>query len=208
MLMILEWVVYTMRLSWIYAERELLSVSIMVKRAISSQKNQVTELLNYATMYNDISLWLHIEFVESGQFSYEMQIAEQFSLFQEYMWCLPHHIDVHKDIPNDQTHNAIIAYANYYDIPMRNKWGVTIPYKHTDWYRYLWTWKLQQELVDRLYSLEDNHTYEIVFHPWIYDPQSWSTLNKGREDDVLMIKRLHKNLSQFSIQRISQHDIN
>jgi predicted glycoside hydrolase/deacetylase ChbG (UPF0249 family) len=37
-------------------ERELLSVSIMVKRAISSQKNQVTELLNYATMYNDISL--------------------------------------------------------------------------------------------------------------------------------------------------------
>lgn len=203
--MILEWAIGIIVLYWIYAERELLSVSIMVNRALSSQEDQVLELLDYTKQY-PISLWLHCEFNEE-KMSYEEQIIDQFQLFYTYLWKIPDHLDVHKDIPDKITEHILIAFANFYQIPMRNRWDSKIPYKHTDGIRYLGSWKTQEELSKRFELLQDHHTYEIVFHPWYYDPDSSSSLNKKREDDIDMIKRIYQQLDQFNLQLINQHDL-
>ena len=56
-------------------------------------------------------------------------------------------------------------------------------------------------------SLEDNKSYEIVFHPGVYDPQNDSKLNKEREEDIRKIEYLIKNLEKFGLELISNKDL-
>ncbi|HMY80237.1 MAG TPA: ChbG/HpnK family deacetylase [Candidatus Absconditabacterales bacterium] len=178
----------------------------MVQRSLSLQHNQIIELLQYAKQYT-MSIGLHCEFEGDHEEDYEIQIAEQCDLFYTYLGQNPDHLDVHKDIPDRKTENALIAFANYYQIPLRKRGDSFIPYKQTDGVRYLGSGKTQQELSERFDSLQDNYTYEIVFHPGLYDPDSASSLNLERENDIRMIKRIHTQFTYYDLKLIIQHDL-
>lgn len=73
--------------------------------------------------------------------------------------------------------------------------------------RYIGSWQSTEQVEQWLASLEDDKSYEIVFHPGVYDPESDSTLNKERENDIVMIHHIHTMLDKLHIVVISTRDI-
>ncbi len=186
------------------AQWKITSVSIMTRRSIKDQLDQVNEL-KLATKNHNISLGLHLDFWSDN--NYEITIWEQISEFKDIVGFLPNHIDVHKDIPNQGVLNAIIAYCNYYQIPMRNRGYLDIPYIHTDTVRFVAITKSMEEVQQRLMNLEDNKTHELVLHPWKFDPDSSSNLNKEREADIEIMEYIANNLEKYQIELISFKDL-
>lgn len=56
-------------------------------------------------------------------------------------------------------------------------------------------------------SLEDNESYEILFHPGTYDENCKSSLNKKREEDIEKIKIVNSLLKENNIKLISFNDL-
>lgn len=185
-------------------QNKLTGVSIMVRRGIESQLSDVLALKNACTNKN-ISLWLH--FILNVDEDYKVSIEEQHSLFISLFGQAPTHFDIHKDLPDEEWKKLIREKADVLWIPLRNRWEAELSHKHTDWIRYIAYQKSQAELEEWLAWLEKGKTYEIVFHPWKYDPDSHSNWNAEREGDVKMIHHLYSVWDNYDIHFISQKDI-
>lgn len=178
----------------------------MVKRGIENQTEEVKALID-ACKGKDISLWLHLIF-DSEDENTESSINEQLDKFVAIFWQTPTHLDVHKDLHNEEWKRLIREKADSLDIPLRNRWDVLLSKKHTDDIRYIAYKKTHEEIEEWLNTLEDGKSYEIVFHPWKYDPNSDSTRNAEREWDVELINYLYDGiLEKYSVQVISQKDL-
>lgn len=56
-------------------------------------------------------------------------------------------------------------------------------------------------------NLKDGESYEILFHPGMYDPDCKSSLNKERELDVKKIEEINPFLKENNIKLISYVDL-
>lgn len=185
-------------------QNKLTWVSIMTKRGLKSQLDDVASLKK-ACHDKNISLWLHLIFDSSE--NYEASIQEQLDAFSVYFWKMPTHLDVHKDLPDEEWKTLIRAKADELWIPLRNRWELNLSQKHTDGIRLVAYKKSTIEIEEWLGNLELWKSYEIVFHPWKYDPNSDSNRNAEREGDVKMIHHLYLIADKYNIQFISQRDI-
>ena len=63
------------------------------------------------------------------------------------------------------------------------------------------------ELKEVIENLSDGESYEIVFHPGKYDPESKSSLNKQREDDVKKIEQINPFFEKNNIKLINFNEL-
>ncbi len=181
------------------------SISVMTKRWIENQIEDVEELKKVCNWKN-ISIGLHLEF-KGKEDNYLNNIEDQMQKFIGVFWFSPNHLDVHKESPEGKCTNEIVEKANNLNITFRNRSDQRLANKHTDWERYVASKKTIQEVETWLWSLEDNKSYEIVFHPWKYDSESSSSLNKEREDDVKMILHINELKEKMNIEIVSFKDL-
>lgn len=184
-------------------EGKLSAVSVMVKRGIENQYEDVNALKT-ACMDKNIGIWLHLDFKWDWN-SLEM-IQEQLKIFTHIFSMNPDHIDVHKEIANEESERYIVDMANHLKIPLRNRWNL-LAERHTDGVRYIGSWQSTQQVEQWLTSLEDSKSYEIVFHPGIYDAACDSSLNADREKDIVMIHHIRTLFAKFQIDVVSTKTI-
>jgi len=187
------------------SDNKISSVSVMMKRGLENQ-NEDLQTLKEACNKKNISIWLHLDFKEA-ETDYKDDINNQIDKFKSLFGFSPNHIDIHKDSPSEKCTQEIIEFCDSLNIPFRNRWEKELAKKHTDWLRYVASKKTEKEIDERLSLLDDNKNYEIVFHPWKYDINSTSSLNKERENDVKMIIHINNLLEVMWIKIISFKDI-
>lgn len=181
------------------------SVSVMTEKWIENQKDNILAIQEVCKWKN-ISIWIHLEFKWKND-DYLDIIKIQIEKFKNIFWFLPNHIDVHKEAPDELSTKQIVKIANLLKIPFRNRSDQVLSKKHTDWERYIASKKTKKEIDEWIWKLEDNKSYEIVFHPWKYDYESSSSLNKEREDDIKMIIYINEIVENMWIEIISFKDL-
>lgn len=190
-------------------ERSISSISVMTKHNWKQQLDDISNL-QYTCQWKNISIWLHLEFLEKEN-NYNSTIQKQREQFQLAFGRQPDHLDIHKDTPDHEFDNLctqqVITLANKNNIPCRNRANTIMTKKHTDWTMYIISRKSKENIDARFAGLEDNKSYELVTHPGIFDPAITSSLNKERANDITMIQYINTIVRNRSIQLISSKNI-
>ncbi|NYZ75446.1 ChbG/HpnK family deacetylase [Candidatus Micrarchaeota archaeon] len=158
------------------------STSVMVLRCSA----EAAQMLNDV----DISVGLHLELAEGDA---APQIREQDKRFKQLFNCSPTHVDGHKDahIRDDETKQAVADYAKSLSIPVRAHYEFDRKFfrgqglKTADNIQLLLRRNAFQ-IVQSVSELKEGVT-EWVAHPGYTDPNSDSTLNAEREEELKIL---------------------
>ena len=177
------------------------STSVMIREVGSDQKDQIAELIRLREVKR-VSVGLHFWLNEGGNF--EKQLKEQHAKFVKTFGFEPSHFDVHMPKVKlvEPVLRAVTDYAVSLKMPVRHH--LKADTKQTI-YPFLYASdKSFEQIKEFLDQTKDGGSYEILFHPGRYDPDSRSTLNKGRERDTANILEVsdylkqHKNIKLIS----------
>lgn len=185
-------------------ENEILkSATVMVDRMdISMQQHQIERLAELNNKWN-ISIWLHLEFLDK---SFESEIRRQYDKFINLLWFVPSHLDLHKLAFVDESFPFIEKFCLEKELPMRNLWFFSEKVKMTSRRAFSWTNKTFDVIENWLSELKDNDIQEILFHPWVYDPICKSNLNEWREKDRDNAIKTYTALEKHNIVLINYKD--
>lgn len=179
------------------------STTAMVNWINDDQFAQVKELIELNQSHN-ISVGLHLEFSDDN-FKSEMlrQYERFFSIFKFY----PSHVDLHKSTYLKESHPFIIEFCKEKNLPCRNHKTGVVDVVKTQNEALSGTNLSLDELKSTIKNFTDGESYEILFHPGIYDPACKSSLNKQREDDVKKIEEINPFLKENNIKLISFNEL-
>lgn len=166
-------------------EGKISNTSVLVHWVDKSQEDQIKKLREIASK-KDLSLGLHVEARTENP---EKEIIEQLQVFQSLFGFLPDNLDFHKFVHEDMFFPAIMGIAKEYGMTHRNR-GYMGTGKTTEEECVIGTDMSLMSVSGWLANLEDG-VHEIFFHPGHYDPESHSTFNREREEDVKKIELLY-----------------
>lgn len=184
-------------------DKKVTSTSVLVHRITEQQQEQVQELKRLSKTMN-ISVGLHLDFKNSA---YTKQIQSQFALFTALFGCSPSHLDIHKASHFPDSISVVADFCRQKKLPCRNKGGCISYSQTTSSPAFHGTVDDFTTIENWMKTLKDGHSYEILFHPGIYDPACSSSLNKKREVDVAHILKLHTLLKKYKITLVSYRDL-
>lgn len=192
---------FNKRILELVESRSVSAVSVMVDEINENQLEQI-EKLKFFSETGLVSCWLHVFFKSQD---YETQLNNQYSKFVEIFWFKPSHIDIHKFEHLENWYKVIQELCKKENIPCKNlswfwksvdmiEWIITTksPVFSATWIPFI-------EIRKWLDWLSDDDTYLINFHPWYFDPESKTSLNKDREIDALNIVKVVKYISNTNI---------
>lgn len=143
----------------------------------------------------ELSIGLHLEF--NGGLSInniKRTVREQYNKFLKIFNKKPSHLDGHKGcLINYKILKEAIRLAQKEGFAIRsdqleqNKQIKRAKVKTTDSGLMWITHRKPSEIMNDLYKLQGG-TYELICHPGYYDPQSDSSLNKERENDIKFLE--------------------
>lgn len=175
----------------------------MVNWVDDEQTDQVNELSALIKFHN-LSVGLHLEFSDDN---FQPEIERQYGRFFSIFGFKPSHIDLHKSTFLKEAHSAIMEFCKEKNLPCRNhKIGVVDVVK-TQNEVLSGTGMSFDELKATVETFKDGESYEILFHPGLYDPNCKSSLNKERELDVKKIEEINPFLKENNIKLISYIDL-
>ncbi len=179
------------------------STTVMVNWVTEEQTAQVNELSDLAKAQT-IGVGLHFEFSETdlGQ-----SIENQYDSFKSLFGFEPSHIDLHKSMYLDAAYPTIIDFCRKHQLPCRNEGVPANGVVRTHNPVMNGTAMNLDELKTTIQSFKDGESYEILFHPGMYDPNCKSSLNKDRELDIKKIEELQPFLKENDIRLISYRDL-
>ena len=189
-------------------ERSVKSTSVMVDKIDSNQKEQVESLIKLS-QNNFVSTGLHIYFKNTN---FSEEIERQWKKFIKIFWFQPSHIDIHKLDYLDKGYPIIQEFSKRKKIPCKNlskynenimDFDLVITTQTPD---FSGTGKNFDEISIWLDNLK-NWISIITFHPWHYDPESLSGLNKEREKDAENIRKIIANLNHYNIKLVNFYDL-
>lgn len=179
------------------------SVSVMVNRINGEQDDQVQELAVLKAL-NNISVGLHFEFKDSN---FKLETEKQFERFFTIFGFNPDHIDLHKSTYLKEAYPLIAQFCQEKSIPCRNYNLDFVEAVKTTNEVINGTEMSFDELKKEIDNFKDNKSYEIFFHPGVYDPNCKSSLNKEREEDARKIEGINQFLEKNNIKLISHIDL-
>jgi predicted glycoside hydrolase/deacetylase ChbG (UPF0249 family) len=175
------------------------STTVMVDYVGEEQTAQIKKLIEL-NKTKDISVGLHLEFLNKD---FLFEIERQYKKFVDLFCFEPSHIDLHKYAYLDELNDIILKYCEEKNLPHRNHISDDGKIGKTTDARVVSGTKMNFEELKNLVENFEDKSYEIFFHPGKYDPESKSSLNKQREDDVRKIEKLKTLLIENNIQLIS-----
>lgn len=179
------------------------STTAMVNRINNDQSAQVKELIDLNQSHN-ISVGLHLEFSDNN---FKSELHRQYEIFLSIFKFKPSHLDIHKSTHLKESHLFLMDFCKEKNLPCRNhKIGVVDVLK-TQNEALSGTNMSFNELKSALENFRDGESYEILFHPGAYDPNSKSSLNKEREDDVRKIEGIFPFLKENNIRLINYNEL-
>jgi predicted glycoside hydrolase/deacetylase ChbG (UPF0249 family) len=187
-------------------DKKLKSTTVMVKRIDPTQKYQIEELK--ILREEGISIGIHFEMDENEDL--QKQISEQYSLFLDYFGFQPSHFDIHMPKYRLMENAAleIIKFGNEKGLPVRNL-GINTVGKHTSEKAFFATDHSIEEIYDYIDKMAEDKSYEIITHPGRFDPESKSSLNKDREQDIVKVNLINNKIKQMpKIKLISYLELN
>jgi predicted glycoside hydrolase/deacetylase ChbG (UPF0249 family) len=174
------------------------STTVMVNHLDKSQSKQISKLV-LLSQSKPISVGLHVEFKDNEDFS--LQIEEQHKKFISFFGFEPSHVDIHKFKSVQESAQFISDFCIKNNLPARNH-GFTEDILTPEVY-FNGSLNDLNAIEHFLASMEDGKTYEILFHPGKYDPDSKSSYNKEREQDVEKIMALEPLLKEHGINLVN-----
>lgn len=179
------------------------STTVMVNWVTDKQSSQIKELKELAEA-GKISVGLHLEFTDDN---FQSEIEAQFDKFNSLFGFSPSHIDVHKSMFLKEAFPFAIDFCREHNLPCRNH-KIEMAGVVTTKNEVVSGTKLSfEELKKTIENFRDGESYEILFHPGTYDPDSKSALNREREFDVQKIKKINPLLIENDIKLISYIDL-
>ena len=179
------------------------STTVMVNWVDEKQEGQINKLINFSKE-KPVSIGLHLEFIDRN---FGEEIERQYKLFKELFSLEPSHIDLHKWAFIEDSYPLIQKFCKEKGLPCRNSNVNSEDVIMTDGEVFNTMKKDFSEIELWVKSLDDNKTYEILFHPGTFDQTSKSSFNKEREDDVRNILRLNEILEINNVRLISFRDL-
>ncbi len=190
------------------------STTVMVNRVTHEQSGQIERLVQLSKS-KDISIGIHLEFDVDSPIP--PQIQAQYDRFLLLFKFGPSHLDFHYPKTTGKSIEpylntiaiGIDAFALEHGLKVRN---TLKDFKHepiTTTEKVLTgTYLSYDKLANLIEGLRDGESYELVFHPGDYDPNSKSSLNRERRDDYENIVRLQALLAKHTnIKNISYNDL-
>ncbi len=175
-------------------ERQIKSTTVMVYRVNEVQLPQINELKRLKE--EGCSVGIHLE-ISGAKKDPAGEIKEQYLLFKEIFGSDPSHLDMH--MPRYFLDIAAAVEMGRFGrdktIPVRNL-GVENVARHTTEEAFFVTNHSIEQIYGYLDGLREERSYELIAHPGRFDPESKSSLNKGREEDIIKIKRINDYLSK------------
>ena len=154
--------------------------------------------------HKKISVGLHLEFLTENYYD---EIEQQVEMFMDLFNFFPSHLDIHKPSGSEAESFAVEKFCLENDLPCRRICSTLGNVKTTD-KKYINGTEIEiDSLNDILEDLEENNSYEILFHPGTYDPQCTSSLNKDRELDIEKIHYICLNAEIFDIKLINFNNL-
>lgn len=182
------------------------STTVMVNRINQTQASQVDELKKIKEEKN-FSIGLHLDFLDE---SFEQEIKSQYNKFVLIFGFKPSHLDLHHSEYLEAAYGLIQEFCVENNLACRKhnlKHGIFEEVLTTDFEVLSGTKIEYNEIVQWLKNLENGKTYEILFHPGKFDPDSKSSLNIEREKDIEKIEKLNSILSENGVKLISYNDL-
>lgn len=179
------------------------STTVMVNRVSKSQSSQIAELVKLNES-KKISIGLHLEFKTENFYD---EIGEQIEMFMEIFDFFPSHLDTHKPCLSENEWFAVEKVCLENDLPCRRISSSLGNVRTTD-KKYINGSEFDiDDFNEILEELEENNSYEILFHPGTYDPECLSSLNKDRELDIEKIKYINSTCEIFGIRLINFNNL-
>jgi predicted glycoside hydrolase/deacetylase ChbG (UPF0249 family) len=179
------------------------STTVMVNWVTAKQVSQIKELKELAEA-RKISVGLHLEFTDDN---FQSEIEKQFDKFNSLFGFPPSHIDIHKSMFLKEAFPFVIEFCREHNLPCRNH-KIEMAGVATTQNEVVSGTKLSfEELRKTIETFRDGESYEILFHPGIFDPDSKSSLNKERESDVQKIEGIQPFLAKNDIKLINFRDL-
>lgn len=176
-------------------DKKICSTTVMVNRISDSQKEKVQDLRNLIDA-SEVSVGLHVEFTYDQHLE---QVHDQYRKFNDLFGRAPSHLDIHKEHLYTKYHPVVAYFCRNNRLPFRNH-GKKFSGVPTTSKKYFYGSLEDFGRIDEwLKSLEDEKYYELVFHPGLYDPYCFSSLNKERKRDIFHIERIHENLKMYNV---------
>ncbi|MBU4501767.1 MAG: ChbG/HpnK family deacetylase [Nanoarchaeota archaeon] len=175
------------------------STTAMMNYLDNDKKDQLKELIDLAKR-DSIGVGLHVEFRDTD---FDYQLKSQYDTFISKFGFKPTHMDIHKYAYLNESLESIEKFCSKNDLPARNHGLEMNGVIMTKDKFFDGTFTEFYELEDWLETLEDEIVYEVMVHPGLYDPDSTSTLNKKREDDIKKIIKLNKLLPKYDIDLVN-----
>ncbi len=181
------------------------STTVMVNRVEDIQKKQLDNLI-YLSIHRNLSIWLHLDFINNDT-DYISQINQQYKKFIKLFNFSPSHIDIHKPFNFEDSFYYVEDFCINNNLAFRNHWNYIKWIKMTDSEVFFWSISDFNEILYWLDTLEEEKYYEILFHPWIFDKNCKSSLNKDREKDRNYIKKLNAVILRKNIKLVNYFDL-
>jgi predicted glycoside hydrolase/deacetylase ChbG (UPF0249 family) len=179
------------------------STTVMVNRVNKSQSNQVKELIELKNG-KDLSVGLHLEFLSTNYYD---EIEQQVEMFMDLFDFFPSHFDVHKPNMSEAEYFAVEKFCLENDIPCR-KFNSSLGNVRTTDNKVINGSEIEiDDFNELLEELDDNNSYEILFHPGTFDSNCESSLNRDRELDIEKIKYIYSTLEIFGIKLINFNNL-
>lgn len=179
------------------------STTVMVKWVTDEQSPQIRQLAGLAKSHN-ISVGLHLEFADDN---FKFEIERQYERFILLFGFKPSHIDIHKPVLLNEIMPVVLDFCIENNLPCRNHKINTSAVVQTQNEVLSGTKMSLAELKTAIENFKDGESYEILFHPGAYDPDSKSAMNKERELDVQKIEDINPFLRENDIKLISYTDL-
>ena len=183
--------------------KKIKSTTVMVDKITKEQSKQIKELIELSKSLN-LSVGLHLDFKSSN---YQNEIESQFNKFLQIFDFIPSHIDIHKASIIKDSIPIVANFCRIKKLPCRNKGKNIDYYKTTDFPSFHGTTNDFSNIENYIKTFEDEKSYEILFHPGIFDPKCKSSLNKDRERDIKHALKLNSLLEKHDIKQISYIDL-
>ena len=180
------------------------SVSVMVDGHIVKQQQQVSSLLELAEEKN-VSLGLHLE-IDSNENDIKNLCLRQWNKFVEVLGVEPDYIDIHKDHLFTIHYNDIANFCIEKNVAFRRYKETTVKLKAPD-EMYMASSNSLLNLENKLKSVKENETLELVFHIGMYDENVKSSLNKERAEDRTKLESVHEIINELGLNVVSYNQL-
>ena len=173
------------------------SVSVMVNRG-ALQDQQVSELVK---LYQDkqISLGLHLEI--EGKNILE-QCTDQWNKYIAVIGMVPDYIDIHKDHFFKSDYNTVANFCLLKNVSFRKYTETSVQVKCPD-NTFIASYMDLDDVLEQLDIVKQGECFEIVFHIGAFDETVSSTLNREREDDLVKLMSVRREMDNKGIKLIN-----